>query len=245
MIARSGKRRSPIIEWILRLSGSFWLLAACGGGAAAPVAPEHPTWASVEPIIRAECGNCHAGSAAATGSALGIVYRLDFYDVNAATCGEAAAAMSPSRFAAAASSQIAFDITSDSSSMRPTMPPPPAPWLADWEWQTLLRWSRDPQKGAAPDGNQPPTLRVTSPDRLVHGRFTLSVVLEDPDHDSAIGVLKIGDVTLRMDRPGTFTIDIDASQWPTGPMPISATLCDGWVEATYDESTLGVFVVAG
>jgi hypothetical protein len=221
---------------------ALWLLSltACGSS---PQAVTHPTWRDVEPILRKECANCHGGSAATTGSALGIVYRFDFYDLTSETCGAAAAAMQPARFAAAAASQIAFDITSDSASIRPRMPPEPSPWLADWEWQTLLRWTHDPQKGPAPIGNQPPTIRVTSADRHVTGSFTLSVALEDPDGDSAVGVLTVGDVTLNMDRPGAFAIDIDASQWPLGPMPVSATLCDGWRQATYGDNVLGVFVV--
>jgi hypothetical protein len=216
-----------------------WLpFAACGS---APVVAPDPTWADVEPILRAECSGCHGGTAETTGSAQGIAYRLDFYDLTSDVCGEAAAAMPPSRFAAAASSQIAYDITSDNASVRPKMPPQPAPWLADWEWQTLLRWARDPQRGPTPPGNRPPKIRITSPTRAVKGTFTLSLVLEDPDGESAIAVVTVGDVTFKMDRPGTFAVDIDASQWPAGPTPVSATVCDGWQQATYDERYLGVF----
>lgn len=207
-----------------------------------PEVPAHPTWADVEPILRTECVGCHGGSAAKTGNAGGVTYRFDFFDVTSATCGDATGAMSGARFAAAASSQIAFDITSDDASLRPKMPPAPAPWLADWEWKTLLRWTHDPKKGQ-PGSNRPPTLTITSPERLITGWFTLAVDLEDPDGDSAIGVLHIGDATLTMDRPGTFSVEVDGSQWPPGDTPVTATVCDGWSEATYDESTLGSFQV--
>jgi len=217
---------------------------ACGSPPPAVPVPEHPTWADVGPILRKECNSCHGGTASTTGSALGIVYRFDFYDLTAALCGDAATAVSPARFAAASSSQIAFDITSDSASVRPTMPPLPAPWLADWEWQILLRWSRDPQKGTLPPDNRPPTIQVTSADRTVKDVFTLSVDVDDPDQDSVVGILRIGDVTLRIDRPGPFSAVIDASQWPEGSAPMTAVLCDGWQRALYDEATLGTFIVA-
>ena len=202
-----------------------------------------PTWSDVEPILRAECTSCHGGSAATTGGARGVVYRLDFYDLDPQTCGDATAAMEAARFAAAASSQIAFDITSESASIRPRMPPAPGPSLVEWEWQTLLRWADHPQKGPEPTGNRPPVIQVVTSNRLVTANsFNLSVVLEDPDGDSAMGVLTIGDVTLKMDRPGAFAVNIDASQWPAGPAQVQATVCDGWRQATYD---LGSFAIGG
>lgn len=226
-----------------RLGSAIAALALSSCAAPDPEVPAHPTWADVAPILRAECVGCHGGSAAKTGSAGGVTYRLDFFDLSSATCGDATGALAGARFAAAASSQIAFDITSDDATVRPKMPPAPAPWLAGWEWKTLLRWTHDPKKGQQPSGNRPPTLTITSPERLIAGWFTLSVNLEDPDGDSAIGVLRIGDVTLNMDRPGAFSIEIDGSQWPPGDTPVTATVCDGWSEATYDDSTLGSFQV--
>ncbi len=49
-----------------------------------------------------------------------------------------------------------------------------------------------------------------------------------------VGVLKIGDLILPMDRPGSFAGDIDTSSWPNGTRPISAVLCDGWSNFTYE-----------
>jgi len=223
------------------LAAAWLALASCTS--AAPDIAAHPTWAEVEPIVRTECLSCHGGSAPSTGSALGVTYRFDFFDLTQTVCGDAASAVQGARFAAAASSQIAFDITSDDPSIRPKMPPEPSPWLADWEWQTLLRWTHDPQKGPPRPGNRPPTLKVTSPDRTIIGWFRLSVDLEDPDGDSAVGVLQIGDAMLTMDRPGAFSIEVDGSQWPRGDVMVSATVCDGWSKATYDQSTLGTFHV--
>jgi hypothetical protein len=228
----------------LYLAWGALLLFFVGGCGSSPVVPESPTWADVEPILRGECASCHGGSAATTGSARGVIYRLDFYDLDPATCGDAAAATEAARFAAAASSQIAFDITSVSASIRPRMPPAPGPSLADWEWKTLLRWADNPQRGPEPNGNRPPVIRVTTSNRLVTtNSFNLSVVLEDPDGDSAVGVLTIGDVTLKMDRPGAFSIDIDASLWPLGPTPVQATVCDGWRRTSYPN--LASFAIGG
>src|SRR5581483_3833332 len=62
-------------------------LPACGG----PDVPEHPTWANVEPIVRAQCSSCHGASAAITGGGT----RFDFYDMTADLCGDAVQAMDP------------------------------------------------------------------------------------------------------------------------------------------------------
>jgi hypothetical protein len=221
------------------------LVLAVAGCAARPEAPAQPTWADVEPILRAECTTCHGGSAALAGSTADLTYRLDFFDMTSEICGDAAIPTDGIRFAAAAAGQIARDVTSDSSSVRPRMPPEPAPWLADWQWQTLLRWARAPLRGPAPMGNRPPLIRITSPSRVVGRVFTLSAVLEDPDGDSAVGVLRVGDVTLRMDRPGQFSIQVDASQWGLNGFDVSGETCDGWSHAKYDQATLGFFAVGG
>jgi len=231
-------RPSKTNQWSLSVVAAWLALASCGSPP--PEVPAHPTWADVEPIIRNECSSCHGGSAPNTGSALGVTYRFDFFDLTPASCGEAAGTVSGARFAAAASSQIAFDITSESSSIRPKMPPAPAPWLEDWEWQTLLRWTHDPQKGSPPLGNRPPTLKITSADRTVIGWFTLTIDLEDPDGDSAVGVLHIGDASLTMDRPGSFSILVDGSQWPAGPLMVNGTVCDGWSQAAFNDTSFTV-----
>ena len=234
--ATRGPRRHGTLGQAIAIS--FLTLAACGSP---PAVPELPTWADVEPILRGACVGCHGGSAAIAGSTAGATYRLDFYDMSSDVCGDAAMAMAPSRFAAAASSQIAFDITSTSPSIRPRMPPLPGPALVDWEWQTLLRWTHDPRKGTPPIGNQPPTIRITSPRRTLQTVFTLSALLEDADGDSAVGLLRVGDeISLRMDRPGAFAVDIDASQWPSGAVSVRATVCDGWGQVSRDLGSIDV-----
>jgi hypothetical protein len=202
--------------------------------------PENPTWVDVEPILRARCLQCHGGSASLTASLDNITYRFDFFDVTAAVCGEAASAVQLPSFAAGWSGSIARDITSADGFIRPRMPPLPATTLADWEWQTLLRWTAHPEKGAIPEGNRPPTCRITNATRIVDAELDLGVVVEDPDGESAIGILTIGDTRITLDRPGAFLAAIDTSAWAEGEVPVSVALCDGWNSATYG---LGSFTI--
>ncbi len=66
------------------------VLAAVLTGCDPPLPPPEPTWAHVEPLLRAHCNHCHGATAEKTGSASGVVYRFDFYDLDAGKCGEAA-----------------------------------------------------------------------------------------------------------------------------------------------------------
>jgi hypothetical protein len=219
--------RPLLVGWLLVLGPTV----ACRSS---PAVPAHPTWSDVEPILRADCLQCHGGSAASTASLGAVVYRFDFFDVTTAVCGDAAAAVELSTFAAGWAGLMATSITSVNEATRPRMPPAPSPSLADWEWQTLLNWTADPVKGSYPPDNRPPTLHLTTDTRVVDQRLNLSAVLEDPDGQSAIGVLTVGDYTLKMDRPGAFTATVDTSNWPAGDAAIAATVCDGWSRARYD-----------
>jgi len=51
--------------------------------------PGAPDWADVSPLLRGECTGCHGSTANDTGGG----YRLDFYDMTPAVCGEAAQAL--------------------------------------------------------------------------------------------------------------------------------------------------------
>lgn len=230
-----GARERRIAGMLAALLGGL-SIASCDSHAV----PESPTWGDVEPILRARCLQCHGGSAPLTGSRDNITYRLDFFDLTPAVCGEAAAAVQLPSFAAGWAGLIARDITSPDGFIRPRMPPLPATTLADWEWQTLLRWTNRPDKGPFPSNNRPPTVRITSPSRIVDTRLDLGVLVEDPDGDSAVGVVTIGDTKINIDRPGAFSASLDTSTWLDGELPVSAALCDGWNSATYG---LGSFTV--
>lgn len=202
--------------------------------------PENPTWVDVEPILRARCLQCHGGSAPLTGSVDNVIYRFDFFDLTPNVCGDAAAAVELPSLAAGWSGSIARAITSPDGFIRPRMPPLPATPLADWEWQTLLRWTDHPQKGPFPAGDRPPTCRITNATRVIDAKLDLGVVVEDPEGESAVGFLTVGDTRITLDRPGAFSAVMDTSAWPEGDVPVSAVLCDGWNRATYE---LGSFTV--
>jgi len=223
------------------------LAGASGTPACEPAHPvaEHPTWVDVEPILRADCLQCHGGSASLTGSVTGATYRFDFYDLTPEVCGEAASAVDTTALpatvlAGASAALIATSITSVDGTTRPRMPPAPSPALADWEWQTILRWTDLPEKGTRPE-NQAPVLRIASLSRSVDRALSYSVIVEDPEGQSAVGVLTIGSFKLKMNRPGAFAGAIDTSSWPEGEAAVQAVVCDGWTNAAY---TLGTIVIS-
>jgi len=212
-------------------------------GCSSRAAPEKPTWVDVEPILRGECVSCHGGNAPTAGSVQGLAYRIDLFDLTTDVCGEAAAAVDSSKlfggaYALGNAQRIADAITIDPAkpAPRPLMPPLPAPALEQWEWETILRWAAEsptPLKGDAPIDNRAPVVRVLELDNHVDKILHLSLVLEDPDGSAAVGIITIGSFVLKMDRPGAFVADVDASPWPEGPMALDAVLCDGWTRANY------------
>lgn len=206
---------------------------ACGS---APEVPMNPTWADVEPILRAECLHCHGGTAPVTAAIDGAFYRFDFYDVTADVCGEAAQALTVPLMGHELAKLIATDVTPPPNCDRGRMPPAPASPLPEWERLTLVRWAAaaDPPKGAPRRDNRRPDIQLSASTGTVDKKLTFTAVIDDPDGESVIGVLKIGDLVLSMDRPGSFAGDIDTSSWPNGTQPIRAVLCDGWSNFSYD-----------
>jgi hypothetical protein len=207
-----------------------WLAAGC----AAPSAPERPTWADVEPIVRGHCTHCHGATAAQTARAGDEVYRLDFYEVTEEVCGDAARALDAPPMAHAFAALVGAAVAPPEPGARARMPPPPAPALDDWERDTLVRWAREPVRGLPEGGNALPQLTVPDETAYVVGdRFDATVVAADPDGEPVVGVLSIGDLALRLDGPGSFRVGVDTSAWETGRYAASACLCDGWDHACY------------
>jgi hypothetical protein len=210
--------------------------AACGG----PDAVESPTWADVEPILRAQCNHCH-GASARTNAAVGsLVYRFDFFEMTDAVCGEAALALGPGGMARDWASAIKSSITPPATGGRPRMPPAPASALPDWQRETLLRWAQSPRKGLPPIDNHRPSIEVLAPKLPTAADPTLAftVVVRDADGEPVVGVLKVGSHVLRMDRSGSFSAELDTRTWPAGPYPVTAVLCDGWGSFSYDLGTM-------
>jgi hypothetical protein len=203
--------------------------AGCGGP---PTIPEHPTWADMAPILRGECASCHGSTAFETGGG----YRLDFFDMTPGVCGEAAQALGSAPILAAGSAPlIKADVSLPPTGDRPRMPPAPGPALLPWERKMLQRWTTEPSKGPPPVGNRPPVIDVVGHlPATIDSRLTFTAVVDDPDGEPVIGVLKIANVLYAMNRSGSFAVDLDASGWAPGTQRLSAVLCDGWASATYD-----------
>ncbi len=215
-------------RWLLPAFGG-WLISGCG---AHPSVPEQPTWADVQPILRANCAGCHGSTAGETG----LGYRLDFYDMLPSACGEAAAAIpAGGALAAAYAAAIATDITPPGCGVRERMPPLPGSSLESWDRATLLNWTTEPIKGAPPEGNRPPTVRVFGLPSQVTDRLEFTALVDDPDGDEAVGVIKLGSsVTFAMNRSGSFTAAVDLASAPAGRYPITAVTCDGWTSSSFD-----------
>jgi hypothetical protein len=206
-----------------------------------PTAPAHPTWADVGPILAGECSGCHGSTAASTGNG----YRFDFFDMTSAVCGKAVDVLGENApLAQALSTQIWNDVTSppDNSAVRPKMPPPPAPYLSEWEWQTIRRWIADnTPRGDMPPGNRPPRLRFFRSASTVDTSLSITALVDDPDGDPVVGIVNLGDQPpFKMDRSGSFSTEIDTSSWPEGDISVSATLCDGWSNVTFAVGTITV-----
>lgn len=223
----------PVRRPILLLPAA---LLIAGGCASPPSAPATPTWVDVEPILRGSCTHCHGATARVTGSAGSSVYRLDFYDMTEATCGEAATVLDGQGLAHGFAPLIKTAVTPPSAGVRPRMPPAPAPELADWERDTLTRWASepDPLRGEPPRDNHRPEIQLGGDSGVANAQLAFTAVTSDRDGESVVGVLKVGDLVLKMDHPGAFAATMDTSTWPAGLLPISAKVCDGWGGVTYD-----------
>jgi hypothetical protein len=225
------------------------LLAAIvftGALGCAPEPREHPTWVDVQPILAGECVHCHGAGADLTGSErTGGGFRFDFYDMKADVCGvEVAKVIGDGRalaLARAGDILTAISTPADKPDERPRMPPPPAPYLHDWEWGTIQAWVNDgAPKGDLPPSNRPPRFRLYHDSGPADATLDVTAVIEDPDGDPVAGVLMFGDVPLPMNRGGAFSETLDTSSWASGDRPITAVLCDGWAKVMYAVGTVTV-----
>lgn len=197
-----------------------------------PDAEANPTWADVAPILAGQCNYCHGSTAQRTGAIGSAVYRLDFYDLE--SCGDAALAMDNRALARASAALFTGALTAPPTGDRPRMPPAPAVALEDWQRETLLRWAKNPVKGPPPPDNRPPYLRVQKLPSQADRLLSFTAVADDPEGESVVGVIRAGNAVFRMDRPGSFAVQIDSSSWPDGNHRITASLCDGWTQTQFD-----------
>lgn len=193
------------------------VLAAC-----APEAPEHPTWADVQPILTANCVRCHGrnpqGGAPAT-------FRLD---VHGDGFDVASDIYYPRRGAAAMAEFIVARVRrTDGRQM-----PPHAP-LSARQQKILTRWWLDAvaadalPTGEVPD-NQPPTITAELPTVPADQQLVFEVVIDDPDHQPVIGQIGYG-VGLVTDglHGGRQTVVWDTGIVPPGTYSLTAFVDDG------------------
>ena len=150
-----------------------------------------------------------------------------------AVCGDAALAMDVPALAAASAALMKTAITPVGNS-RPKMPPAPGPVLQDWQRETIQRWADAPVKGPPPPGNRRPRIRVNRLPAAAATQVTFVATLEDPDNDSVIGVIQLGDQIVKLDHPGTFAIRFGVTGMAAGVHRLNAVLCDGWGSVGYD-----------
>lgn len=214
----------------------FWTTSVFGLLAVActppPDAELNPTWADVEPIMRGQCNYCHGATAATTASVGAAVYRLDFYDLQ--SCGDAALGMDSPSLAQGSAALFTGSLEIPPTGDRPRMPPAPAVKLESWQRETLLAWAKKPVKGPPPANNRAPFLRVQKLPTDVDQQLSFTAVSDDLDGHLVVGVIRIGNSIFRMNRPGSFAVNIDTSAFPEGSQRVSATLCDGWTQSPID-----------
>jgi len=226
----SMRARAPLPLWRrARVAATLVTGGVVVASCADHAVPQSPTWADVEPILRGTCIQCHGADA----NLAGMTYRFDFYDMTPEVCGDAAIALNGQLLAHGLAMQIGQDVTPPGSGWRPKMPPAPTHPLADWERETVQRWAMAPQRGVPKGTNRQPVIQLDAMSGIVDKTLPFSAIVSDPDGESVVGVLKIGDQTLVMDRPGLFSTTLDTSKWSEGTQPVSATLCDGWNSITY------------
>jgi hypothetical protein len=191
--------------------------------------PEHPTWADVEPLLRAQCSHCHGSTARTTGAGI----RFDFFDTTSSHCSEAETALAGVGSARLQANLIATAITTTDPVVRPSMPPIPAPYLSEREWLTILRWTANPVQGDTPAANRPPRIDVSGIATTAGDMLEVNVVIDDPDGEPVVGVLKVGEAVGVMDRAGSFSARFDTSKWPAGTVTVGAVLCDAWSQVSF------------
>jgi hypothetical protein len=223
-------------------AASLLLALAAAGCASPPAEPLHPTWADVAPMFRGACNGCHGWTTNQTGGG----YRFDFYEAGADVCGDASLALNsatPLAGSPIVAPLIVTDVLPANGSPWPRMPPQPSPALPDWQRDTIERWAVSPAKGTPPRNNRQPDITVSGVPATVNQQLSFVAVIDDPDGDSAIGVIEVNGNAFLMNRPGSFDVSFDTSTWPAGTQNMTAVLCDGWGPAPRTVS-LGPVLVA-
>ncbi|MES1209382.1 MAG: hypothetical protein ABUS79_25880 [Pseudomonadota bacterium] len=226
----------PRLAMTVTMTLPFLVVAGC---TSPTVVPTTPTWSDVAPILRGACNGCHGWTAKDTGGG----YRFDFFDAAANVCGDAALAIDTNLLLAgtpSAAARIAGDVVPAGGARWARMPPQPSPALVGWEREMILRWSAQPVKGPPEAGNRPPTIAVSHLPSTADKQLSFTAIVDDPDGDAVVAVVNVAGLSFLMNRPGAFAVSFDSSTWPAGSQPISATVCDGWSNASYNLGPIAI-----
>jgi hypothetical protein len=210
------------------------LLTLIAVAACEPTPIANPTWVDVEPIVRGTCTHCHGANDRAGGGV-----RFDFFAMNAEICGDASAALDARPMAHGLATLIEAAITPTAAGTV-RMPPSPASPLNDWERETLLAWTRAPMLGS-PSSNHLPRVTVAGEvPRVADRAVEFTLLVDDPDGEPVVGVVQLGERTVKLDGPGAFQVTIDTASFDTGRYVARSSVCDGWELASYDLSEIVV-----
>ncbi len=209
---------------------SSLVLALATGACAPPTAPAKPSWAEdVQPIVQGSCSSCHGPTADVTG----LAYRFDI-------CDPAAFADTGYVFPKMTSGAVTKGVADFMKKLvtdgpRPTMPPPPAGPLSDYERDVIVNWdaNRDCGKRA---NNHKPTVKLVGKLVYADGDLTFTVEVDDADAETVVGTVTAGDppvtnaagavVTGLINNTGRTKITM--KDVPADTQPVHVKISDGW-----------------
>jgi hypothetical protein len=195
--------------------------------------PARPSWdQDVFPVLQGSCNHCHGATVGVGG--LMPFSRLDLCnlaDFQARGFGKRYAFGVAYLFAGSTlGGNLRYFVRPGENGAAPRMPPPPAAPLGDYEVRVLETWVGY----GAPDcrkqtRNHPPTARVVVAPRLLEGKLTVDVEVEDPDGDQVLGKLTAGGVEKDLPGTGRHSLDVTGA---SATDPVSFQLYDGYEAAS-------------
>jgi hypothetical protein len=172
-------------------------LATC----APPTVPTRPSWdVDVFPILQGSCNHCHGET---VGRLVGQpVGRLDvcdpapFVDAGIMPTGLLGAKIEGALFEA--------NLKPVMGATRPSMPPPPAAELSDYERDVLIKWGKDQNadKCNKQARNHEPDMRMIGDPVWDGDDLKLQIEVWDPDQDQVLGKITVGAATALIPSSG-------------------------------------------
>jgi hypothetical protein len=214
----------------MKTSSIFFMVVGLGlglGSCAPPTVPTRPSWdQDVFPILQGSCNHCH-------GETTGNIPtkpngRMDFCDpkpfMDAGITG-------PALMTGAVVEGVQFIayLKPVGDATRPSMPPPPAAELTDYERDVLMKWAADPSmdKCNKQGRNRDPQVRFLD-DPVWNGNdVTVRIEVWDPDKDQVLGKVNVGAVSAYIPGAGRREVVVTGANRND---EITVLLHDGYVE---------------